>query len=950
MESIQRFRIDGVLGQGGMGTVYRAWDPDLERAVAIKVLASDVGNLAILDESRTVDLRDPRSRDAKDVLAEARAMAAISHSNVLPIYEVGRIGDRVFLVMELVDGNDLRQWLAAAPRSTSDVLAVLEDGARGLAAAHERGVVHGDFKPDNLLVKSDGRAVVADFGVSSFVVPRQDALVRTDGHRGTPAYLAPEVWRGTPPNLRSDVFSFAMTATEALLGERPSTPDGPDELAAISRALGERGVSAPIRSAIVRGLDPDPAARPEHGGAVLDALRGATTIARPRRRRWWIAAASGLGALGIAGAFVARGGAPRCEPDPRRYATIWSAERARALRAADFDGASRLAAAFDRRFARATESATTACRDRASGKLGDVQYASVVACLDRLTVEIDERITFAIAQPKSAGVVADSTPDPDDCAGRLDAPMADPAKQRELLRRYFAAVAMPALRRRVELPPLLELAVAAKDRELAARIQMMIGAGLASSDLQAAFTAIQAARNLARDAGSVATELRALADHIKVARTHTQLVIAKQIADEARPLLEGSPTSYGAERLTAELAFLARDLGNNREAQSYLRELLATLEANERGDTSTAIERRLDLIVVTAALKESPPAEFRTFVEETERMARAMYGGPSNGYFTKAVSMLVAGYRKIGDPHGEELWKELLELVRTYEPPAGASSLAYRSAVAGEMFLRDAYDDAAAVLREVVRDSAPDKIGELVPRVPADVEFASRRHESLRLLAIMLAVTGQHEEARGLAEEALVLATGSVGPRHEHTRRALDVLVGIELDMGDVANGARHLVALERALPEDPEVAEIANLDIYKAQLARLRGDLDTAESIATRALAALTEVNARRGAIENARRELGRMFLARENYPAALEQLRSSLPPLEERRAMDCDIVFEVAKLESRLGDLQSAREHAAWCVGRLASSASLARRRAEIEAWLADQDSAPSRGAQPR
>jgi serine/threonine protein kinase len=249
--SIQRFRIEGVLGEGGMGTVYRAYDPELERAVAIKVLAAPSARLEVLDEHRTVDLRDDRPHD---LLAEARVMAAISHPNVLPVFEVGRFGDKVFLVMELIDGIDLRRWIGT--HTVAEIMPVLVAAARGLAAAHARGVVHGDFKPDNVLIGRDGRVCVADFGVSSFVNGPRASLVRVDDARGTPAYLAPEVWRGDPITPAADIYAFATTAAEALLGARH---DSPEEVA---RALDQRGIPAYVRDTIVRGLAREPSARP----------------------------------------------------------------------------------------------------------------------------------------------------------------------------------------------------------------------------------------------------------------------------------------------------------------------------------------------------------------------------------------------------------------------------------------------------------------------------------------------------------------------------------------------------------------------------------------------------------------------------------------------------------------------------------------------------------------
>src|SRR5262249_15191000 len=143
---------------------------------------------AVLSANATIDLR-ARPSIHDDVLAEARMMARLSHPNVLPIYEVGLDGDQVFLVMEYIEGEELRAWLERT-HTRAEVLDVLAQAARGLAAAHGRGMIHRDFKPDNVLIGTDGRARVCDFGLAKLVAT---SFVRGDDTRGTPRYMAPEL-------------------------------------------------------------------------------------------------------------------------------------------------------------------------------------------------------------------------------------------------------------------------------------------------------------------------------------------------------------------------------------------------------------------------------------------------------------------------------------------------------------------------------------------------------------------------------------------------------------------------------------------------------------------------------------------------------------------------------------------------------------------------------------
>ena len=216
-----RYRIEDRLGRGGMGTVYAARDPLLDRRVALKVLHHSV-----------TELHDVRER----ILREGRALARLSHPSVVAIYDVGEEDGRLFLTMELVTGATLRAWLRT-PRPWRDVLAVFVQAADALAAAHAAGVVHGDFKPDNVIVSNEGRAFVTDFGLARFHAP--GASERSPQIAGTPAYMAPEQLRGASATPASDQFSFCATLRESL---PPGAP----------------GWVLPM---IERGLDADPARR-----------------------------------------------------------------------------------------------------------------------------------------------------------------------------------------------------------------------------------------------------------------------------------------------------------------------------------------------------------------------------------------------------------------------------------------------------------------------------------------------------------------------------------------------------------------------------------------------------------------------------------------------------------------------------------------------------------------
>jgi serine/threonine protein kinase len=224
---VDRFVILRRIGRGGMGIVYAAYDPELDRKVALKLLRPEAAN-------RT-DYADWRAR----LLREAQAMARISHPHVVTVYEVGTFQSQVFVAMELCEGPTLAEWLRAARRPWREVLAVFRDAGRGLAAAHAAGLVHRDFKPQNVLLGSDGRARVADFGLvrpSGVDLPREPTeaetgdgaspltlpLTQTGAILGTPAYMAPEQYRGHKGDARTDEFSFAWRSIRRSLGTTPS--------------------------------------------------------------------------------------------------------------------------------------------------------------------------------------------------------------------------------------------------------------------------------------------------------------------------------------------------------------------------------------------------------------------------------------------------------------------------------------------------------------------------------------------------------------------------------------------------------------------------------------------------------------------------------------------------------------------------------------------------------
>lgn len=338
--ALGRYLILDQIGAGGMGVVYVAFDPQLDRKVALKVLRTDLGD----DETRF------RAR----LLREARAMARLSHPHVIHVHDVGEEGERVFLAMELVEGGTLKSWMRAKKRSWREALDLFLGAGRGLAAAHKAGLVHRDFKPENVLLDGDGRARVTDFGLARAADSLPDApepatqetndsldapLTRAGTVMGTPGYMSPEQVRGEPADARSDQFGFCATLYEAVYGERAFPGASPDEVmeavadGRLREAPAESDVPMWLRRILLRGLTLEPSARWPSMDALLEALERDPA---ERRRRWLTAGAIAAGMLALVGA-TRHFGAERqqlCRGAERRLAGVWDDPRRAAVAAA----------------------------------------------------------------------------------------------------------------------------------------------------------------------------------------------------------------------------------------------------------------------------------------------------------------------------------------------------------------------------------------------------------------------------------------------------------------------------------------------------------------------------------------------------------------------------------------------------------------------------------------
>ncbi len=425
---VGRFVLLERIGRGGMGVVYAAYDPQLDRKIAIKLLTAP-------GEDDGLGAGDAVARDADDRLVrEARAAARLDHPNVVTIHEVGTWEGRVFLAMEFIDGATLKAWLGARPRTPDEILGVFVQAGRGLAAAHAAGVVHRDFKPENVLVGRDDVVRVVDFGLarasarddalasletssppssSSTALARAHANVdtRTGAIMGTPAYMAPEQHRGEPADAAADQFGFCVALWEAWYGARPFAGQS---LGALALAVTEGRITPPpadtaeparLRRILERGLATAPHDRHASMDALLDAL--ADDPGR-RRRRVAFGGAAGVALVG-AGLLIGRA-APSTSVDPcgggvARMDAVWNDTRrdavARAFEATERPyAAAALAQVQERLDARATgwiAGHRDACEaTTVRGEQSDALLDLRMACLDRRLAELDSLATLLV--------------------------------------------------------------------------------------------------------------------------------------------------------------------------------------------------------------------------------------------------------------------------------------------------------------------------------------------------------------------------------------------------------------------------------------------------------------------------------------------------------------------------------------------------------------------------
>ncbi|HTJ47636.1 MAG TPA: serine/threonine-protein kinase [Kofleriaceae bacterium] len=840
-----QYEIERPLGEGGMCVVYLARDRRLGRDVALK--------LGRATSSEGV------ARGAR----EAAALAQLSHPNVVVVHQVGEHDGRIFFAMEHVAGGTAREWARETERSWREIVAIYCAAGDGLAAAHEAGLVHRDFKPDNVLIGRDGRARVADFGLARAVgaqdvaidpreSPAATTITRTGAILGTPAYMAPEQLAGDDVDARADQFAFCAALWEALYGARPFVGDTPAEVKAAIESSAPRVASGPrarrvprhVEHALRRGLDPDPAKRWPSMTALVAELRR-----DPARTRRMIAAAA-IVPIGIAAAIAVPRMTSADRSDPcaggaERIARAWSPSRAAEVKraferlhlawtapaaAAVADGLDRDARAWiaaDRAVCEGGPAWTEGLRERAT------------ACLARRRDELDAIATvLAAADPAvaaNARTMVGSLASPSTCADRAYVASEIPPPSDPALARAVAALAPLSTRvgtlvaaghpleaRRLG-EALLPAATALGYAPLIAEAHANLGGALESADEDAAASKeLKEAYFGARAVHDARTALIAAVSNVQADMGLTKFddaaewarladAEARDVADpELRFMAESAKLTIarhnrepGALPLADAHVAAARALANPARIAKALRQRAQVLE--NRSEYDRAIE---DL-------------------KEAVRVTRDAYGDDASSLIMLQVQL---GYSQKQTGRIDDAIATSRESLARAERVFGVDSLVSLDplgTLADALGASGHLDEAAQMWERILRI-------DVAARGPEASEYSS----DLNNYGLVLAGLGRNDDALAALDHATALAIKIYGPESREAGIDLGNVAEVQLAAGKLAEAEatcdRALAIIEKL---DDEVS-VGYIVAARGIARRQRGNLAGSRADLERALA----------------------------------------------------------------------------------------------------------------
>ena len=932
------------LGAGNMGVVHAAYDPELDRKVALKL---------VLPERSGVDTHRLR------LLREAQALAKLAHPNVVAVHDVGTHGDQVWIAMEFVHGRTLGQWAKERPRRWPELLRVLADVARGVAAAHAAGLVHRDLKPDNVMIDHDERVRVMDFGLAHGRVVTYDEtsldetlsdntqsettttsrsgqgalvqqLTQVGVSPGTPAYMAPEQWRGHPTDAAADQFSWSILAWELLYGERPfhgaSTMTLAVAVTSGRRQPPPRGRRVPgwLRRVLERGLSVERADRWPSMTALLTELgRGHT---RSRLRTVGVAALGVAALVGVAAGLQRRDEARQVAACAAAGAAIdetWNDETRAAVRAAFVatgveDAAAtadRVIGHLDERTASWQRTRTAACEAaELRGTWTAEQLVPALWCLEDRQMQLAALIAeFTWATPailaQSVGASARISP-ADTCLDegmlrRLPVPPEDQRDglraAREQLKRASSLdlTGDPAQAREiaekvrtsgVAWPPLI---AAARAQEALALVRLGKLAEAEAASTAAYFTASHAdAWSLAASAAINAVYAIGLQGRFAEGRMwgeHAALAIA-QAGDQTGEAEVTRLMYLGVLEVRAEAFPAALDL---------LERSLALGEATYGSDALQLSPVLTNLALVHTELGHLTAALplYARAVTISERVF-----GPEHIDGARVLANMGATYYMLGrlaearDTMRRSNAEMERVLGRTNPVVVGAMcNLGQVLLGLGELAeARKIGEQALALVEQAHGLDSEDLLAPLTVLALHDIaagEYAAARTRATRALAIAEAAgieqkiasaalilaeshhgLGAAPEARAAAQRAFDLTARMFGPEDSGLAELLNLLARIDESTGDLARAtaqAERAVALTEDVGEHDPAVRMASLRVL-ADLSLRTGDTDAAVKHAERAAAIADKLEGRRVEVALARFTLARALISSDR-PRAL-------------------------------------------------------------------------------
>ncbi|MEM6296014.1 MAG: serine/threonine-protein kinase [Myxococcota bacterium] len=746
---VGRYHIRRKLGSGGMGTVYAAFDPDLNREIAIKLLHESPGR--------------PQSKRATALLREAQAMAAFSHPNVVTVHDVGTHEGRVFLAMDWVRGDTLRAWMKERP--LPDVLAALSQAGRGLAAVHAAGLVHRDFKPTNVMVHPDGRVVVMDFGLArraqtgSLEAPANNSATRTydddvsrvGSVQGTPAYMAPEQHLGFDIDGRADQFAFCVTAYEGLHGTRPFRARTVTELLMriADRDFAQtRNPAVPTRvhSALVRGLSEVAKDRWPSMDDLLSRLE-----ARSGRQTWIAWGGAATLATVIGGTALMDHDDP-CATSGEGVKERWSDQTRGSIRGAltrsgrafADDTARRVDEALETYVDALVDAHTSACKTEIEPTLLDRRTACLRQRSGALHATLDVLATPADGLVNKAFQVVDGLPDPAACL--------DPEHLGDA-----APVPIDQARR----------GAVERARNLISRAQAYKEAG----DPKEALDVSKAALALARETDFSPVVAEALATYASAQEANGRHADAALTFENAFHLARSTHQDRVAVRAATQLVYtVGYRLRAPDATEVWVRQSRALLDAMPVDDpTRRLYEARLLNNEGTLAYgRGAHAAAVEAFKQVLD--LRAALHGPEHPDVAAAHSNLGLALTQLD--RFDEALAHHADARASWEQSLGPEHPMVGVSLTNEAFVYEKlerFDEAAEVYEKAIAL----RRASLGPRHPG-VALSTNN------LGFVRGSMGQHQEALGLHQEALSIWNEAYGDTHHRVASALE---GISLSM-----------------------------------------------------------------------------------------------------------------------------------------------------------------------